>query len=192
MAAQPYVLARTMKDAHNFARDELGLVYGNYRVVNSPSTIKSVRGADLFLVPGYQNRFDRFAMKGAIRWTRMNVRDVAAEAAAEATPADLFANQDEIRQAAEAEIAAHIVTAGKIAAHTVTAGKIPDGLEPAGVQPTLDFTTFFDTSDGDAMVAEGGPVVAEVETDAPKRRRRRCKECGSLHFKGDACSDTEG
>lgn len=89
MAAQPYILARTMKAAHTFAREDLGLAHGQYRIVNSPSTVKSVRGADLYLVPGYQNRFDRFAMKGAIRWTRMNVINVDEQAQEPAVPDDL-------------------------------------------------------------------------------------------------------
>jgi hypothetical protein len=75
VAAAPYVLARTLKEAHEFARDELGLSRGYYRIVNTPSTLKSVWMVDLHLVPGWENRFDRFAMKGAIRWTRMNVID---------------------------------------------------------------------------------------------------------------------
>lgn len=73
MAGAPYILARTMKEAHSFARDVLGLTYGHYRIVNTPATLKSVRGVELHLVPGWQNRFDRFTMKAAMRWTRMEV-----------------------------------------------------------------------------------------------------------------------
>lgn len=86
MQSVPYILARTMKEAHAYARGPLGLAHGRYRIVNSPSTIKSVRGVKLYLVPGWQNRFDRFAMKGAIRWTRMEVIDVAALAEEPAAP----------------------------------------------------------------------------------------------------------
>lgn len=75
MRPQPYILARTFSEAHSFARDYLGLKHGEYRVVNTPSTLKSVRGADLILAPGWEGRFDRFAMKGALRWTRMDVID---------------------------------------------------------------------------------------------------------------------
>lgn len=73
--AQPYILARTMAEAHSFARGDLGLPHGQYRIVNSAGTIKAVRGADLYLVPGYDKRFDRFQVKMALRWTRMNVID---------------------------------------------------------------------------------------------------------------------
>lgn len=71
----PYVLARTMGDAHKFAQETLGLARGYYRVVTSPSSIKGPHGADLHLVPGWEMRFDRFSMKGAIRWTRLTVVD---------------------------------------------------------------------------------------------------------------------
>lgn len=153
MAAAPYILARSLKEAHEFARGELGLPHGRYRVVNHPSTLKSVRGADLHLVPGYQNRFDRFAMKGALRWTRMNVID-----------------------------------------HTegVVGGAVEDDLEPAGEQLMIvsaeeAHSFLVDTSNGDNMVSEGGPVAPEPETDDVKRRRSRCKTCGTLHFKEDGC-----
>lgn len=75
MAAAPYILARNFTDAHVFARDVLGLDRGYYRVVTSPSSISGMRGADLHLVPGYQNRPDRFTLRSVLRWTRMNIVD---------------------------------------------------------------------------------------------------------------------
>lgn len=170
--AAPYVLARTLREAHAFARGQLGLRVGHYRIVNSASTIKSVRGADLYLVPGWENRYDRFAVKGAIRWTRMNVIDVAQQQAEE-PPA------------------------------------VPDDLEPAGEQLIIatpdEVAEFFDTSNGDNMVAEGGPandpttynddgvdIAEQAEEPAAKpknRRRSRCKNCGNLHYKEDPCPD---
>lgn len=150
MAAAPYVLARTMAEAHAYAREELGLAHGQYRIVNTPSTLKSVRNVDLYLVPGWKNRFDRFAMQGAIRWTRMNVIDVA-------------------EQAQEPDA-------------------VPDDLEPAGEQLTTvsneEAHAFLLVSNGDDMISEGGPVQPEETT---RRRRSRCKDCGTLHFREDGC-----
>jgi hypothetical protein len=53
-----------------------------------------------------------------------------------------------------------------------------------------DFNDFFDN--GDTMISEGGPVAPEPEPEVPaekpkNRRRRRCKDCGELHFKEDSC-----
>ena len=190
MAAAPYILARSIKEAHDFARGELGLVHGGYRVVNTASTLKSVRGVDLFLVPGWQNRFARFALKGAIRWTRMNVRDWADEQTQASLEDPRGPLTDEILDLAHAE---HSVRSGQGAP-----GIVSDGLEPVGVQLTLvtddEAAAFLDVSNGDFMVAEGGPATPEPEAEPePKknRRRRRCKDCGTLHFKEDPCVQTE-
>jgi len=77
--AVPLILARSFKDAHAFANDELGLSNGYYRVVNSAGTIKACRNVDIFLVPGWDKRPDRFTMKSALKWCRLNIRDVATE-----------------------------------------------------------------------------------------------------------------
>lgn len=73
--AAPYILAGSMREAHEFAQNHLGLGRGHYRLVMTASTLKSVRGADLHLVPGWEGRYDKFSLRGAIRWTRMNVID---------------------------------------------------------------------------------------------------------------------
>jgi hypothetical protein len=85
--AAPLILAKTMQDAHTFAQGTLGLDKGHYRVVTSPSSISGRRGADLYLVPGYENRHDRFAMKGALKYSRLNIiTPEQAEAPAPAVP----------------------------------------------------------------------------------------------------------
>jgi len=144
VAAAPYVLARTMAEAHAYARGELGLLHGQYRIVNTPSTLKSVRGVDLHLVPGWQNRFDRFAMKGAIRWTRMHVIDVAEQRAQEPS--------------------------------------VPDDLKPAGSQLSL-----VSNEEAHAFVALLEPQPDPAPEPAGNRRRSRCKECGTLHFREEGC-----
>ena len=193
--AAPYILARTLREAHTFARETLGLPVSQYRVVNSSGTLKSVRGVDLYLVPGWQNRYDRFAMKSAIRWTRMNVIDVANQPVE--APADPRGPlTDDILDLAYAEDA---VRSGQGAPGIVigTFGgapvvEHPDGLKPAGVQPTLSFDDLFEDVGGSTTPApeqaeEPAPepqpeTPAEPVAEEPvvKRRRRRCKECGVL------------
>ena len=75
MTAAPYVLAGNMKQAHIFAREELGLRPGHYRVVTSADIIRVARGAKLYLVPGWQKSPIRFSVKTALRYTRMEVID---------------------------------------------------------------------------------------------------------------------
>lgn len=184
--AAPYILARTMKEAHDFARETLGLPYGRYRIVNSPSTIKSVRGADLYLAPGHGARFDRFAMKGAIRWTRMNVIDVEADGLP--TQEDPRGALDE--HVLEAAYAEHALRSGQGAPGIVSSS--PDGLNPPGVQ--MSFDDLFSEVGAPAAAAE--PEAEEVkeeaeEKPAKRRRRSRCKECGELHFKGEACASND-
>lgn len=205
MAAAPYILARTMKEAHEFARGDLGLTYGHYRIVNSPSTIKSVRGADLYLVPGHQNRFDRFAMKGAIRWTRMNVIDVEKDGLGVDPRGDLT---PDLLEMAYAE---HSVRSGN-GAPGISTSSAPDGLTPPGVQTSMAFDDLFSEVGKPVVFAEqvqtavvipdetaealdvpqptldgGEAIEPKPEEPAKKRRRTRCKDCGELHFKTDPC-----
>lgn len=75
--ALPLILARTFKQAHEFARDRLGLSHGHYRVVTAPGTIKAVRNTTLYLIPGWEKRPDRFSMIGAMKYTRNEIVDTA-------------------------------------------------------------------------------------------------------------------
>lgn len=214
--AAPYILARNLKEAHAFAREQLGLRQGHYRIVNHASTIKSVRGADLYLVPGWENRYDRFATKGAMRWTRMNVIDVAKQAVNREDPRGPLT--DDLLDLAYAE---DIVRSG---GDTTALGfkSESDGLTPPGEQMTLvDATDFVvpaeprdraevmqeleatlepegweppETLDADQVLrlaaGETGAEVAPTPEPKPANRRRsRCKDCGTLHFKGDPCPD---
>ena len=181
MAHAPYVLARTFQEAHGFARTELGLSHGQYRVITSAGTLKSIRGADLHLVPGWRRRFDGFTMKSALRWTRMNVID---------------------HESDEAEAPVEPVPDGLNPPGTQP--QITEGADPALMAA---FEAFLETGNGDQMISEGSPlppelvtaledeitspeqVDAEIEAakqaEAPaepevKQRRRRCKECGVL------------
>lgn len=137
--AVPYILAQSFEESHRFAREELGLGKGHYYVVTSPAVVKGIHGADLYMVPGWEKRYDRFKMASALRWTRLNKIDVA-----------------EMRAQAE-EPAAE-----------------PDDLEPRGEQTVLvDATEFF-------VAPEDTAETPEESAEEPKRRRRRCKECGVL------------
>jgi len=179
--AAPYILARTLRDAHTFAQQQLGLGRGHYRIVNSVGTIKSVRNADLYLVPGWRNRYDRFAMQSALRWTHLRVIDVA-EQPVEAPADPRGPLTEDLLELAYAEDA---VRSGRgVPGMTST-----DGLEPPGQQ--LSFDELFSNvgAPAEAAVAvdalehaEQDDTPAEPEAKEPqvKRRRRRCKDCGIL------------
>lgn len=185
--AAPLILARTFTEAHEFARDELGLPAGHYQVVSSPAALKGRHGVDLYLVPGYKNRYDRFAMQGALRYTRLNVIDV--EAQAEEPVGDGLippGTQPELVEGADpalvAEFEAFLNGTGEHpheqdeepAEHEfVTAGVAEE--ETAGTPASAAGDPVDDAHGATDEQAE--EPVAEPET---KRRRRRCKECGVL------------
>lgn len=185
--AAPYILARTLRDAHEFARGELGLTRGKYRIVTSPSTLSGRRGADVYLVPGYQNRHDRFAMRGALRYSKLNLIDVE-KMRAEALENDPDGlnppgTQPSIIEGADPTLVAefeafltgnaehpHEQTEVSDAHEFVTAEHLPDDIDAPLDQSGGSF------EDLDEPQAEE-PAPAE---DTTKRRRRRCKECGIL------------
>lgn len=183
----PYILARTPSEARKFAEDELGLGRGYFRIVTSPSSIKGPYGADLYILPGWEGRFDRFAMRGALKWTRLKKIDVA-----------------EWRQLQQAEEPDVLLPGGG----QVGGDGVVDDLQPPGEQLSLvsdeeadllvrnEATTLtpediaelesllepegFELSDDPEVQAKQILESAAAEAEEPKRRRRRCPECGVL------------
>lgn len=61
----------------------------------------------------------------------------------------------------------------------------PDGLEPNGYTPSLDAdeaTAFFATPE-----EPSAPAPVEQAEAPAGRRRSRCRNCGTLHFKEESC-----
>lgn len=205
--AAPLILARTFKDAHAFAQNVLGLRFGYYRVVNSAGTIKAVRNVDLYLVPGWDKRPDRFTMKSAIKWSRQNIIDVSSEfvevdgvlttrGCAEAIAKSGYPNDEKTHTIAlrynrlrdlPVSIPTITIDAGAISVDKITPGTISTEQISVGLVP--------DTSNGDNMVAEGSPdttdepeVPAEPVEKPKARRRRKCKNCEQMHYKDEPCA----
>lgn len=165
--AAVYILARNLKEAHAFARGELGLRPNRYRIVTNPGVLRSIRGADLHLVPGWERRLDRHSLKMALRWTRMNVIEAEAPEVEQNPEGDIVPISDE-----------------EASAFFDVNNILPADIDAPLDQPTPDE----DTSNGDNMLFEGAPPAPEPEEPVKTgRRRSRCKECGVLHFKGDPC-----
>lgn len=164
--AAPYVLAKTMADAHRFAQEDLGLPRGHYRVVTSPSSVKGIFGADLYLVPGWETRFDRFTMQSALRWTRLNKIEVTRDEEPETDGLNPPGVQLSLIDDEEANA---LLVAG-----------LPsdDTLEPEGWSPPEVLTTA-QVLDLAANPKRRGADVLSTE-EPKKRRRRRCKDCNIL------------
>lgn len=188
--AAPLILARTFKDAHSYAQDVLGLSIGYYRVVNSPGTIKAVRGRELHLVPGWDKRPDRFSMKSAIRFCRNTVIDVAALRAEEAVVHghiggealhDVSPDSETTDEESEVTCAAclEIIETLPRREPTIQITVVPD--ETPTPQHHLDMVARVlpNTSNGDNMVAEGSPVTTDF-FDEPEvaEETATCVDCG--------------
>lgn len=207
--AAPLILARTFKDAHRYAQDVLGLRIGYYRVVNDSGTIKAVRGTEIHLVPGWDKRPDRFKMKGAMRYCRNRIIDVAAQQAASDPRGDLTERKLEVAYRYNRILASNTL-------ETEEDRETPK-LDALMSETFMGETNFFDTAvptpaevaeainDGTAgdllipfdldepEVAADSPAAATPPEPArkPGRRRSKCKTCGNLHYKDDPCPESE-
>lgn len=219
----PLILAQSFKAAHQYATEELGLSVGHYRVVTTAGTIKAVRGVDIHLVPGWEKRPDRFTMRSALKWSRLNIVDVeklresrAAFDAAMPPAEDKRYPLDERTQTVAARYnALRDLAAYEAALPKVEITVVPDDTEVPQHHVDMVAKVLPTTSNGDNMVAEGGPadedediviepspsaaVAAEPEPTpepveqkpAKRRRRSRCSDCGNLHFKEEPCPPSE-
>lgn len=71
--AAPKIVARNFHEAHTFAREVLKLSQGTYRVVANPAALFGY--GEVHLVPGWDKRPDRFAVRNKLRYTRLTVID---------------------------------------------------------------------------------------------------------------------
>lgn len=215
--ANPYILAKTMKDAHAFARDFLDLRPGRYRVVTSSSSISGPRNADLYLVPGWEKRHDRFALKGAMRYTRLNVID-GSELEPKGAPEQTDGlNPPGVQLSIVDDASAFFDNAVPSTAPPAEDWKaeLEKHLEPVGfalsddpqVQARQIIESAAAEADRNSLLQAMSDEVAEVEEKdvqfelpaeppAPaepekKRRRTRCKSCNTLHFKDESCPEAE-
>lgn len=171
--APPYILARTMLDANVFARETLGLDKGHYRIVTSPSSISGRRGTDLYLIPGWEKRMDRFAMRGALKYTRLNIIDTALDEQAEAPVVT-----DGLEPAGE-----QLALISDEEADAFLVGDVRDleaSLEPLGWTPPETLSSEQVLALAANPDSTGSDALDEAEEPAKRTRRRRCPECGDL------------
>ena len=177
----PLILARTFKQAHEFASERLDLKVGHYRVNPSPSTIRSVRNTQIYLVPGWNKRSDRFGIQGALRFCRLEVIDVATWEQAPPDPrGDLTERQ--------LKVAYRYNTLLDLPAES--SEETSDAPEPEvePEQPKLE-----ELVSDESIFAEPDAEPDAEPTQKPKARRRsKCKTCDQLHYKDEPCPDLEG
>ncbi len=184
MARAPFILARNNREASAFAREHLGLDRGKYRVVMSPSTLSSVRGVDLYLVPGWEKRHDRFAMKGALRYARLNQIEVQPDQNPAAVPDDLDPPGVQLSLVTNLEASAFVEQTQDAPDRVDLMQAIADENDQHELDDPLPLAP--GSVDAPALVAAVGPQVIEKVNEV-KRRRRKCPDCGQLHFKDEPC-----
>lgn len=191
--AAPLILARTFRDAHAYAQGKLGLSIGHYRVVNSPGTLKAVRGTEIHLVEGWDKRPDRFSMKSAMRYCHNRIVDTTLVPAEEPAPEDKRYPLDERTHtialrynsllAYDAALPKVVVTA--VPDDTPTPQHHLDMIErvaPHLTEPTAE------EAEAATLEAEAQVTQDDEPAEKPKARRRsRCKDCGNLHYKDEPC-----
>lgn len=183
--ALPLVLARTFKEAHAFAKERLGLNVGHYRVNPSAGTIKAVRNTQIYLVPGWKKRSDRFGVQGALRYCRLEVIDVETWEQAPADPrGDLTERQLEVayRYNTLLDLPAEGREIGTIAGTPVIEHESQEAADAAVLSEIFE-----------PAADETGYIPHGVPTEVPKAKRRsRCKDCEQLHYKDEPCPELEG
>lgn len=202
MFTAPKIVARNYTEAHRFARETLGLLKGQYRVVTSPSSLMGMSG-EVHLAPGWDKRPDRFAIRGKLKYSRLTVIDHEAdEVKTEETPAEV---PETIEETSNGD---HMVDEGAplfevpenlledIREQLRISVEVTDDFTPAAeavdeaveeIEPEdkpaeeQDVEPEPETNDDDNGVKEDDSDK-DVEDERPLngRRRRRCKECGNL------------
>ena len=200
----PLVLARSFKEAHAFAANELGLRVGHYRVVNTAGTLKAVRGVDLHLVPGWDKAPQHFAIKSALRYAKgLNIIDHSEQVQEPAAPVEPAVETDFFDGVdvpplppEEPEPTPTCVDCGLTPCEEDCKAAVPEAVaqvtqddEPRELGPHGNATT---VSLGEALAMQD-PALADEPAEKPKskKRRSRCKDCGNLHYKDEPCPEAD-
>lgn len=189
MFIAPKIVARNFTEAHKFARETLGLRNGQYRVVTSPASLVG-RVGEVYLVPGWDKRPDRWAMKQKLKYTRLTIIDVAEQE----TPAEVPETSNGENMISEG---------GPVTIFTEVDDKMTPVLEATEEALDKAYPELSDEEKQDLTEAEADRNAAEARAEqAPAdedndvtgddsdndveerplngRRRRRCKDCGEL------------
>lgn len=189
----PKIVARNFHEAHAFARDVLKLSRGSYRVVTSPASLVGVSG-EIHLVPGWDKRADRWAMKQKLKYTRLEVTEhpINAEPAEEQEPTNgdnmisegspvftIFSDAEAWLKETE-----HSLRPADSGPLFVVPEDLLQEIAESDDKPAEEQEVDEDVepepapTDADEGVKEQEPE--EDERPLNGRRRRRCKECGEL------------
>lgn len=214
MAMAPYVLvlASNAHEGAKYAR-RAKLTRGRYRVVSSASSIKGLRRAEVHILPGFRQRIDRHSILGALRWAQCQVKEVEMPARAEGPAKDQGDGMGEQMTIDEALAARREAFSQAMVDNALAALKSSPGpvevLSASSIHEKLSaklgrmqvvaqrYDRLRDAALEEPKVIPEvvALVVADDEPEAPivkpNRRRTRCGDCETLHFKGEPCPVVE-
>jgi hypothetical protein len=166
------VLGANPQESHRYAR-RAGIPARNYRAPSSAASLKGLRSADVHLLPSFERRPDRHAIRAALRYVP-DLRWIDVEMPAPvAVPNEQLDLLDllESTPAATDGLLASTEDFELLQSPIIETVDLPE--EPHGEQT-------------------GAPESSEDPAPvAPKRRRSRCKDCGTLHFTDQACQEPD-
>jgi len=184
---QPYVLvlAQTSHEGAKYVR-RAKLPRGRWRIVAKASSIRGIRKAEVHCLPGFHKRPDRHSILGELRYANCEWRDVEMPPAEEAPAVDQgdgMGEQLTIEQALQ-EAGSYVEKVGPSERDLEVAYRYDRLRDLAAEQPDPPV-------DDEEQAKYDAAVSNMLETPKPKRRRK-CADCGTLHFKDEDCVRTDG
>lgn len=217
MRDKVYIVARSRREASAYAADT-GLTRNDYRVISEAGQVRAARHGAIHLVPGWQQHPRRYAIKTALRFARIPVMDIEAEVPGSLT-VQITGDSTQLDAGLAAAIEAlEMISASEQPDSPVDEEAVTttlEDLEAAGVieaegwepPPALSAEQILRLAAGESG-ADVAPTVSSddeqtgttepSEDPAPdeepqqNRRRSRCKTCGNLHFRNEACPTEDG
>jgi hypothetical protein len=163
MARNTQILARNIREANHYAK-VIGLQRFSYRAVQSAGQIRGTRNAEVHMLSSFWRNPARFTVLNALRWAKLDVYYV------DFVDGKVLDGETE----PEAEI---------------------EGPSERDLEVAYRYNRLLDAEETDGEEAgeaeQGEDAAPEAQGEAPKRRRTRCKDCGSLHYKDEACDPAE-
>lgn len=196
----PYVivLARNSRQGMQYAK-AAGLARGRFRVAHSAKNIRNAKRADVHILDSFWRRPDRYALIGALRYTKGEWFSVSWPF--------VSSNGDIPQMSSYGDISERDL---EVAYRYNVLRDLPSAVEPPALHADLvnallpgGTSTDWD-AEGDALddLAQVATVLSNVDAalsdsaaevlEKPKRRRRRHAECGQLHFPEEPCPTTFG
>lgn len=173
------VLAQTPSEAHTYAR-RANLPNFTYRAVSSAGQIRNVQVVDVHVLPNFEKRRDRHAIRAALRHGR-DIRWYDVEMPPPAPrPDGLFPPGEQLDLLNLVDEQAADLAARDRAGELTDA----DVAELNAVSSALEADDQEDQGGEEA----GAPEPSEDPAPAaPRRRRSRCRVCGTLHLADEPC-----